>query len=85
MPELHDRDSGATLHVDLSSQQHQGDQDLHSSDAAHLCHCLHAHVGGLPSHPAVTPMTDASGLIAALTKRVPRSAPPRTLLRPPIS
>ena len=85
-PELHDRDSGATVHVDLSSRQHEGDpSDGHSSDAAHLCHCLHAHVGGLPSQSAATRHIGWATWVADLAEDRPATSPHGTLFRPPIS
>lgn len=84
-PELHDGDSGTVVHVDVSSQQHSGSPlDGHATDAAHLCHCLHAHVGSLPARSVVTFSAVAIRLAASRASDAPPSAVPSAPFRPPI-
>lgn len=85
-PELHDRDSGVAVHVDLSQRQHQGDPfSGHSRDAAHLCHCLHLHVGGLPTRGDIQAVAVPASLEPPFDERLPVSAQRSAVFRPPIA
>lgn len=85
-PELHDRDAGVSVHVDVPSDRHQGDPlSGHSANIAHLCHCSHFHAGTSPTREGRRLARSTSSLARPRNDVAPRSANRDSILRPPIA
>ena len=85
-PELHDRDAGVAVHVDVPLDQHQGDPfSGRSTSVAHLCHCLHVHAGTSPTREVTRAALSSPSLARPRNEVAPRSAYRDSILRPPIA